>query len=213
MVEWNQILLDEKYSPEQPDELIVDFFDLLRKVKERRVIDLGCGAGRHVVYMAEHGFETHGLDISGTGLKLTKERLRERNLEAHLVKCDMESLPYINSCFNTIISLNTIYHQKLKGIQETIKEIHRVLKQKGQVLTNFHSKRSSKYGKGARIEENTFAQRNGLEKGILHHFVDEKELEWLFKNFRIVNKKLIEQKSNGYLRSLWIIVAEKSQNT
>lgn len=209
MIEWNQILRDEKYSPEEPDELIVSFVNLLRKKKERRVLDLGCGAGRHAVYMAEHGFETHGLDLSDTGLKMTKKRLERRKLEACLVKCDMKSLPYIDSCFGAVISLHTIYHQKLKEIQETISEIYRILRKKGVFLANFHSKRSHKYGRGVKVEENTFIQKNGPEKGILHHFVDKEELKGLFKNFRIINKKLSERKFDGYLRSHRIIIAEK----
>ncbi|MFQ6086796.1 MAG: class I SAM-dependent methyltransferase, partial [Candidatus Bathyarchaeia archaeon] len=175
----------------------------------KRVLDLGCGAGRHVIYLAERGFESYGADISETGLKLTKKKLRSRKLEAEIIKCDMKSIPYVHSCFDAAICVRSIYHQKLKEIQETISEIHRVLKKKGLLLTDLHSKRSSRYGEGIEVEENTFMQENGPERGVIHHFVDKNELRELLGNFRIVDLEAREKVVGSYLRSRFIVLAEK----
>jgi tRNA (uracil-5-)-methyltransferase TRM9 len=206
--EWNQILHEKWFSREEPDEVVVDFVDLLRRKKTRmRVLDLGCGAGRHQVYMAMQGFEAHGVDISETGLSMTKERLKRQKLDAYLVKCDLKMLPYISACFDAVISLHTIYHQRLEGIQETVSEIHRVLRKKGLVLINFLSKRTFSYRKGERVEEGTFVELEGVEKGVLHHFTDKEELEWLFRNFKILGLELTEKEIEGKLRSRWILSA------
>jgi len=208
VTEWNQILREKCYSLEEPDESVVNFVAFLKeKNRKLRVLDLGCGAGRHQVYMAKQGIEAHGVDLSETGLNLSKERLKRQKLEASPVKCDMSMLPYRDFCFDAVISLHTIYHQKLKGIQETISEIHRILRKKGLLLINFLSKRTYSYGKGAKVEENTFAEQEGIEKGVLHHFTDKEEIERLFKNFRIVNLKLREKEVEGKLRSRWILIA------
>jgi ubiquinone/menaquinone biosynthesis C-methylase UbiE len=211
MVKWNNILQRREYSLEKPDEIVVNLASVLEKRKAKRVLDLGCGAGRHVIYLADRGFEAHGADISEIGLKLTRKRLRNRKLKAEIMRCDMKLMPYVDSCFDAVICVNTVYHQKLKEIQKTISEIHRVLKEKGLLLTNFHSKRSSKYGKGIRVEENTFMQENGPEKGILHHFVDENELRELLRGFNMIDFKVREKLVNGYQRSHFILLAEKSQ--
>ena len=127
LTEWNQILREKWYSQEEPDELVVSFVTLLKnKNKKARVLDLGCGAGRNLIYTANQGFEAHGVEMSETGLNVTKERLRKRNLEAHILKGDMNLLPYIDSCFDVVMCLFTIYHQKLKGIRTAISEVHRV---------------------------------------------------------------------------------------
>ncbi|MGQ9506324.1 MAG: class I SAM-dependent methyltransferase [Candidatus Bathycorpusculaceae bacterium] len=208
MTEWNQILKEKRYSPEEPDELVVNFAAFLKaKKKVRRVLDIGCGAGRHLIYMAKHGVEAHGIDISKTGLNATKQRLKKENLEAQIVKGNMKFLPYINSSFDTVICLHTIYHQKLKEMQETISEIHRILKKKGFLLVNFLSKRTYRYGKGEKVEEDTFIDNEGTERGVLHHFTDEEEIKHLFKDFRIIKMELWEQEVEGKLSSRWILTA------
>jgi len=210
LTKWNEILRDERYSREEPDEIVVDFAILLKKEKQIiRVLDLGCGAGRHQVYMAKQGFEAHGTDVSETGLSLTKERLKRQKLEGYLVKCDMKTLPYVDACFDALICLHTVYHQKREEIQETISEIHRTLRKKGFVLINFLSKRTYIYRKGTEVEKNTFVSQEGAERGVLHHFTDKEELGRLFKNFKIVSLKLIEKEFEGKLQSRWVLIARK----
>jgi len=208
-MEWNEILKGRDYSQEKPDKLVLQFTEYLKNKHAKHILDLGCGAGRHVVYLAKQGFETYGIDISETGLKQAKNRLKRKKLNATLIKCDMKTLPYINHCFDAVISLFTIYHNTKQGIKNTITEIHRTLKQTGTTLLNFQSKRSSKHGKGTKIEEHTFIQENGPEKGIIHHFVDEDELHELLKGFKTLKIQLEEHKIEEYLQSRWIASATK----
>ncbi|MEM2117693.1 MAG: class I SAM-dependent methyltransferase [Candidatus Bathyarchaeia archaeon] len=209
MTEWNKILREEWYSQEEPDEIVVDFVNSLKTKRQAiRVLDLGCGAGRHLIFLSKQGFEVHGVDISETGLTLTKERLRRQNLEIYLAKCDMKNLPYVDSCFDAVVCLHTIYHQRLEEIQKTIFEIQRILRQEGLLLVNFLSKRTYSYGKGIEIEENTFIEQSGVEAGVLHHFTDEKEMRHLFKSFKILSLQLVEKEVEGKLRSRWILTAK-----
>lgn len=208
MSEWDQILREEWYSREEPDEIIVNFANLLKKKnKKLRILDLGCGAGRHQIYMAKQGFEAHGTDISETGLYTTKERLKRERLKVFLVKCDMKMLPYRDSCFDAVICLHAVYHQNLKGIQETLSETRRILGKKGLLPINFLSTRTHSYGKGREMEENTFIEEEGVEKGVLHYFVGKDGIERLFENFEIVKLELSEKEVEGKLRSRWIIIA------
>jgi ubiquinone/menaquinone biosynthesis C-methylase UbiE len=208
MTEWDQILREEWYSREEPDEIVVNFVNLLKnKNKKLRVLDLGCGAGRHQAHMAKQTFEAHGADISENGLCMTKERLERQGLEAFLVKCDMKMLPYKDSSFDAVICIHVIYHQNLKGIQETISEIRRILRKKGSLLINFLSKRTYSYGNGIEVEESTFIEEEGVERGVLHYFAGKDEIERLLKDFEIVNLELSEKEVEGNLRSRWIITA------
>lgn len=210
MTRWDQILRDEWFSQEKPDEIVVSFTKSLKKKNdEARVLDLGCGAGRNLIHMASQGFETHGLDISATGLKLTRQRLRKLNLKAFVTKGQMTLLPYINSSFDIIICLFAIYHQKLSEMETTISEIRRVLKQEGTFIVNFQSKRSQKYGRGIAVEDDTFMETGGPEDGVLHHFTDEEEVRRLLKDFKSLEVDLQEERmADDYLQSRITVIAK-----
>ncbi len=204
---WDQILPRRKYSPEEPDEFVASSIKSLKRRQVSKALDLGCGAGRHLAYMARQGVQVCGIDLSLTGIDMARRKLKEQGLEALLVKCDMNALPFINSLFDAVICTRTVYHQALKEIRETIIEIHRVSTTKALVAIDFLSKRTYSYGSGVEVEHNTFIEQDGPEKGVLHHFTDEKELKELFEAFRTVNIKLQEREVKGKLRSRWIVTA------
>jgi ubiquinone/menaquinone biosynthesis C-methylase UbiE len=206
---WDRILPEKVYSTEEPDEFVVDFVGFLRKRNSPIVLDLACGAGRHAIYMAEQGLEVNGADISATGLKMAKERLRKRGLEAALVKSTMNYLPYLDSCFDAVICTRAVYHQKIAAIQKTLLETRRVLRKNGTVLIDFLSRRTYSFGKGDEIEENTFVKTGGHEKGVIHHFADKKELRRLLDDFEVLSIELHEKEVEGKLRSRLIVQAMK----
>jgi ubiquinone/menaquinone biosynthesis C-methylase UbiE len=208
MTEWNQILQKEWYSRKEPDKDLIAFVASMQKQsKKLRVLDLGCGAGRHQIYLAKKGFESCGLDISATGLIMVKARLRAYGLDVCLVEADMKALPWIDSCFDVVVCLHAIYHQRLRGIQKTITEIQRILRENGLVYVNFLSTRTYSCGKGVKVEENTYMENYGDEKGVLHHFVGREEIERLFVGFRMVELKQSDEEFEGKLRSRWIVTA------
>ena len=44
------------------------------------ILDLGCGVGRHVVYLGGCGFRMAGIDISPSGIRLTREACAHRRI-------------------------------------------------------------------------------------------------------------------------------------
>jgi ubiquinone/menaquinone biosynthesis C-methylase UbiE len=204
---WDQILPRREYSPEEPDEFVVSSIKSLKRRRVSKALDLGCGAGRHLVFMARQGFQVCGIDLSLTGMDMARKKLRDQGLEALLIECDMKALPLANSLFDAVVCTRTIYHQTLEEMRETIMEIHRVSRNKAIVVIDFLSKRTCSYGNGGEVEYNTFIEQEGPEKGVLHHFTDEKELQDLFEAFRAVHIKLEEREVDGKLRSRWAVTA------
>ena len=43
---------------------------------------MGCGTGRHTLYLAKQGFQVYGVDIAEEGIKIAKQWLKENNLKA-----------------------------------------------------------------------------------------------------------------------------------
>jgi ubiquinone/menaquinone biosynthesis C-methylase UbiE len=123
------------------------------------------------------------------------------------VRSAMNSLPFNDSSFDTVICTRAIYHQRLQGIQQTLLEIRRVLRQDGAVLIDFLSKRTHSYAKGVQIDAETFVETHGHERSIVHHYTDREELQRLFVNFRIISLDLKETTVEGNLHSRFTVRA------
>jgi SAM-dependent methyltransferase len=67
---------------------------LLRLVVARlapgRALDLACGAGRHAILLAEHGWEVAAVDASSVAVELVRSRARTRGLEIDAHIADLE---------------------------------------------------------------------------------------------------------------------------
>lgn len=68
---------------------------LLPYKKGQRVLDLACGAGRHVMALARRGARVTGVDLSQALLGAARQKLRESGIKASLVRKDMRQLDYV----------------------------------------------------------------------------------------------------------------------
>ncbi|MFQ5521853.1 MAG: class I SAM-dependent methyltransferase [Candidatus Methylomirabilia bacterium] len=55
----------------------------------RRVLDLGCGTGPHLLRLARRGYQMVGLDLSWENLAFVRARTRERGLSVELLHANM----------------------------------------------------------------------------------------------------------------------------
>jgi SAM-dependent methyltransferase len=151
-----------------------------------RILDLGCGSGRHLVHLSQLGFRVVGLDYSPAGLRMTKQWLGQEGLSASLLLGDMRSpLPFRSALFNGILSTQVIHHTRLETIQRTVKELWRILAPGGLAFVTVpaHKHENEEY---VEIEPNTFMPLEGPEKGLPHHIFSVEEYEKLFQAFNII---------------------------
>ncbi len=100
------------------------------------VLDLACGAGRHLQWLAEAGFDACGLDLSGTLLGRAREALGGR---VPLVRADMRRLPFAPSSFVGVTSYFTSfgYFDAPGDDARVLAEVRRVLSAGGTFLIDF----------------------------------------------------------------------------
>ncbi|HEC63610.1 MAG TPA: class I SAM-dependent methyltransferase [Candidatus Acetothermia bacterium] len=194
---WDELFKQGKFAPQEPTWGVRRFAAFLAKMGARRVLDLGCGAGRHLVFLAREGFEVHGLDASAEALKISRSRLRKENLSATLVRADMRNIPYPDGTFDAVIAIASLYHGTLADLRQTLAEIQRVLRPGGMALLEFKSKRSFRYGRGKKIEPETYVAETGEDAGILHHYSDQDEIERLLAGFVILEINHLERRVEG----------------
>jgi SAM-dependent methyltransferase len=184
---WDERFRKEGKVFEHPHEDLWSIVDLLKEKGSKRILDLGSGSGRHLVYLAKNGFSAYGLDNSPAGIDIAKKWLEREGLFADMKLQEMtDRLPYADNFFNAVISVQVIHHAKADLIQKIIKEIERVLKKGGFVFITVPKLRTQ--GKEfTQIEPNTFIPLDGPEKGLPHHYFTPRELHMFFAGFSVID--------------------------
>jgi ubiquinone/menaquinone biosynthesis C-methylase UbiE len=86
------------------------------------VLDIGCGGGRHSIYLKEKGLQVLGIDISGEQLKKAKTSIEVIRADAHLLPLEANSV-------DCVLCSEVLEH--LAAPDQCINEVHRVLKYGG----------------------------------------------------------------------------------
>lgn len=117
--------------------------DTLSPSKADPLLDLCCGAGRHLLALREFGFQNlFGLDLSGDLLHTARQKLAESNKQKKrhisLVQGDMRAIPSKNH-FATILSFFTSfgYFQADKDNQAVLTTVHNALRPGGVFLLDY----------------------------------------------------------------------------
>ena len=197
-----------------PSTEVIPFVSRLKIEGAKRVYDLGCGAGRHTVYLAREGFEVYASDIAPDGLEETRKRLKEENLRAEVVPSDLSAIPYPDSFFDAVVAVRVVYHGVRDDVEACLGEVHRTLRGGGLFFVSFKSTQADDYGKGRRIDGNTFVKVGGIEDGIPHYFIDRTELERLMEKFELLQidheeEWVVHESGNNTRDAHWIVCARR----
>jgi SAM-dependent methyltransferase len=135
-----------------------DLHPLWHKLIERlkpgaRILDLGCGSGRDLLYFSRHGYRVVGLDYSFNLLKLASEFSSQP-----VVQADFRSLPFRSGVFDAAWAIGSLLHVPPRFLPSVLGQIHGVLKPGSLFLT------SVKEGEGENVDSlgrhNVFYQKN-----------------------------------------------------
>ncbi len=80
----------------------------LDELRGRRVLDVGCGFGRHMLVASEHGAEVVGIDLSG-GVEIAYRNTAGRP-NCHVVQANIYDRPLRNECFDVVWSFGVLHH-------------------------------------------------------------------------------------------------------
>ena len=64
--------------------------------KQPRILDIGCGTGRHSIELTKRGYNVTGIDLSESMLKRAKEKALKENLNIDFQKQDARNLTFKN---------------------------------------------------------------------------------------------------------------------
>ncbi len=116
---------------EKTETEIVSLRRILRLARGAKILDVGCGVGRHSIALEKEGFAVTGADFSRRYLALAKKRSRK----VKFVRADMRVLPFekeFDGAINLFSSFG--YFKSPADDLKTLKSIFRALKPGGRFL-------------------------------------------------------------------------------
>src|SRR5437763_2803639 len=143
-----------------PHPAVVALLPELKARGVRRVLDLGCGVGRHALLLAEQGLEVAAIDGSPQGLAVLRETAARRGLSLGLREGSADTLPFPDTSFDYVLSWNVIYHGTLGDVGHRLAEIWRVLKPGGLFHGTMLWKRDVQVGRGRATAPATVIRRS-----------------------------------------------------
>jgi SAM-dependent methyltransferase len=119
-------------KPIRSDILVSDrIIKLIKDIKGKKVIDLGCGTGRISKILSKRGAEVYGIDISKEMINIAKKE----DLKSKYFVGDISNLPKIlkKNKFDLALALLVFLYLDKKKMQKSLIEISKILK-KGSTL-------------------------------------------------------------------------------
>jgi ubiquinone/menaquinone biosynthesis C-methylase UbiE len=188
---------------------------VFKTINFHKILDLGCGTGRHAIFLAQNGFYVQADDLSPTGIKIARKKAKSLNISnIRFKQHDMKAIPFSDSSFDAVICTWTIYHATQKEMMRIMAEIYRVLKPDGILVTDFLTTKDSTYGLGVEIEKDTFVGQKPGEEDVPHHYATRDEIRKLLNGFRESTilaraKSYIDESGHKFIRKYYDVEAVK----
>jgi len=142
-----------------------------------RVLDVGCGRGRHSIELARRGYHATGIDLSEASIEEAREAAAEADVDVTFDVGDMRE-PYCDGCMDGVVNLFTTfgYFQDDAESERAIRAMTTALRPGGWLVQDFLN---PSHVRATLVEEDT-ARRNGahirqrrwIDGGRVHKRID-----------------------------------------
>jgi SAM-dependent methyltransferase len=134
----------KSYGPEMDrlpwaDKTVSEVDRLLKMLKplgHERILDLGCGTGRHSLELARRGFSVVGIELVQANVDVAREAAEAQSLNTEFIQADLRELQ-LSDEFDLVVSLNDGgigYFESDAENFKTFEVVSRALKKPGRHL-------------------------------------------------------------------------------
>lgn len=172
-----------------------------------RVLEIGCGAGNNLWFLADEGFSCSGIDMSPHAVNFAQRRLNSLGLKADLHVGDAVNLPWGDACFDIVLDRGGLTQNAYPEISRILDEVWRILRPGGVFFAfTLFGMRHPDRAFGTEVSRNTF---DYFTEGLfcaagLTSFFSFECIEELFQAFSIVEPTRMPRISKGN-----VLVAEE----
>ena len=172
--------------------------------KTGKAIELGCGAGNHVIYFSKMGYDCTGVDISENAIQIARNSALTAGAKCKFIVADVTGdLSGCDSTFDFVYDWELLHHIFPEDREKYIANVDRLLNSSGRYLSVCFSEDSLQFGGSGKYRKTPL--------GTLLYLSSEKEMELLFtKCFEICDLKTMDiQGKNVTHRAIYALMKKK----
>lgn len=215
---WDSIFRSRPWG-RYPAEEVIRFIarNFFRAADRRavRLLEVGCGPGANVWFMAREGFSVSAIDGSPAAIEQLAARLTAEGIAfdpAEFRTGNFATLPWPDETFDAVVDVEALSANRLDVVHEALGEIRRVMKPGAVLFSKMFSPQTTGCGTGEQLEERTTADpETGACAGIgTVHFFTEADLDAVFAPFHDVARSWVHRReADGTEVHEWITTARK----
>jgi len=206
---WHDPEVRARWEAMPPLPEVVEMADRLEREGRRRVLDIGCGLGRHTVYLAARGLEVTATDVASSAIEQCTSNLEEAGLTATMVEVEMSDFPWPDAHFAGAVASNVIHHTDLATLKAIISSITRVLSDGGYFVWVTPTPRHFACGRGRELEPMTWVGFDTSDGHLPHHYSTEEEVRELLADYEVLSLDEHEYREGENSRWHWRVLARK----
>jgi SAM-dependent methyltransferase len=94
---------------------------VLQQLPPGRALDLACGAGRHALYLARHGWTVDAIDFARAGLAQLAAAARRDSLRVHPVQADLEQFPLRRDRYDVVLNVRYLQRGLVAAMKASVR--------------------------------------------------------------------------------------------
>lgn len=133
---YRDLELDEiPWNFEEPPGVLLELVESGR-IRPCDVVDLGCGAGSHLMWLASLGFRVTGIDLSAEAIDVAGKRARARGLSCRFLAADLASEdPDLEGQFDLAYDWKVLHHVFPEQRPRWAESVHHLLRPEGTYVS------------------------------------------------------------------------------
>jgi len=189
-----------------------EVIDVLPNALGSRVVDIGCGIGRNILFGTEMGLEMYGIDHSAKAVSVAQEWLSKSVgsvASERVITSDVRELPWDDAFFAHAISDSALDSMPFEVAQAGVSEIARIVQAGGLFYCNLIS--GDETGRDPNFCEDVVVQGEHEHNTIQSYFNQTKIIRLFEPLFEIISCQLhqITDPQKGTRIGRWHIVSRR----
>lgn len=195
----------------EADRYLATFLD---RAPRGTALDVGCGEGRHALFLAQAGYSVDALDMSEKAIEKLNFRIEEYGVKGLVLPrvVDMRAVDLPEDYYDLAVISYVFPFLRFSEINSVLERVKASLRSKGCIYVSALTTEDPEYGNYSR-EQQPVEPRTFYSPGLMCYcyYFERNELRELFSDFSIIDytETVVELPREPYQHAMCLIFAEK----